>query len=74
MRLNRLTGSLTSEERSLIAAAAVPSEAEQATYLAALTAAVEKFPELFWVADVNGPQVGGEKVRQMRKTTSSGGT
>jgi prevent-host-death family protein len=37
----RLTGSLTAEERALVAAAIVPSEAEQKRHLAELTRAVE---------------------------------
>jgi hypothetical protein len=41
MRKSRLTGSLTAEERALAAAAVVPSEADQAAYLAELAAAVE---------------------------------
>jgi prevent-host-death family protein len=40
MRRARLTGSLTADERALIALADVPSEAEQREYLAALAAAV----------------------------------
>ena len=44
MRKARLTGSLTSQERALAAAAEVPSEAEQKRYLAKLAAAIEPTP------------------------------
>lgn len=40
-RKSRLTGSLTPEERRLAAQAAVPSEPEQAIFLAQLASAVE---------------------------------
>jgi prevent-host-death family protein len=40
-RTARLTGSLTAEERALVAAATVPSKAEQKRHLADLARAVE---------------------------------
>ena len=44
MRHARLTGSLTPEERALIVAAEVPSEAEQRHYLSELALAVQAKP------------------------------
>jgi PHD/YefM family antitoxin component YafN of YafNO toxin-antitoxin module len=41
MRSARLTGSLTAEERTLAAAAVVPSEADQAAFLTELAASIE---------------------------------
>ena len=44
MRKARLTGSLTADERALVAAAEVPSETEQSSYLGKFAAAIEPSP------------------------------